>query len=386
MTEGTSTEGTSTEGTRAEGASTGRLLRWLATRDLPGRADSDPPEVDPARAADLIAAAEAARMLGPLLDAAVSKEVELPEASFERLDERHAAVMAWCVLIEVRLLEVRAWFDAAGGVDHRVIKGPAIAHLDELDPAMRSFADLDVLVAASDLDRAVRALERTGATRSWPQRRPGFDRRFAKSVTLTCPDGIEVDLHRTLCDGVHGVRIPLDELFARSETFNIGGEQVPALSAPHRMLHGAYHAVLGSPTPRLLSVRDLARYMSRADLHPGTVAPIARAWRGEAVLSAAVDAVTDTLDLDVPEWSAWRDGVDPSPREQGLIANQRSEGSSFGRGKLAVLREIPGVRGKTAYATAVMWPTSTHLAARGVRRSDVLRSLVGSARRTQPDR
>jgi len=379
-----------TEQDRADGptarAAVDDVLRWLATRDLASttpiltRSQHRNGRIPPGESADsaqLIAAAESQRMLGPLVDAAMAGEIELSDEHVERLHERHAAVMAWCVLIEVRLLEVRQWFDAAGGVEHRVIKGSAVAHLDEVDPAMRSFADLDLLVAADDLDRAVRTLERKGAARPWPERRPGFDRRFAKSVTLTYPDGIEIDLHRTLCDGVHGARIPLDELFGTSDRFDIGGDQVPALTAPHRMLHAAYHAVLGSPMPRLLSLRDLAHYMSRPDLSTDVVVPIARAWRGESVLAAAIDVTTATLDVDAPDWATWRATAITNHHEQELIERQRREGSSFGRGKFAVLGELPDIRTKAAYATAVVWPTSTHLRARGLRRSDLLRSLVG---------
>lgn len=368
------------------------ILRWLAARDLPDHASRQAPEVDSTSADELIAAAEAERLLGPLLDAANAGEIEMPERSLERLDDRHAAAMAWCVLIEARLLEVRSWFDAAGGVEHRVVKGPAVAHLDESDPTMRSFADLDLLVAADDLDRAVTVLEQQGAVRPWPQRRPGFDRRFAKSVTLTSPDGIEIDVHRTLCDGVHGVRIRLDELFGQTNDFEIGGERIPSLTAPHRMLHAAYHAVLGSPTPRLMSLRDMARYMARDDLTPDVVVPIAGRWRGEAVLAAAAEATSATLDIDVPpgtdhsdhsgwaawsSWSSWSAGVQTPPAETEIIATQQREGSSFGRGKLAMMREMKGLGPKAGYGLAVVWPSSDHLAARGMRRYDVLRSLAG---------
>lgn len=367
-------------------ASTQDVLRWIAARDLPGRAARDAPQIDPAGTDQLIAAAEGERLLGPLLDAAISGDIELSERALERLDQRHAAAMAWCVLIEARLLEVRSWFDAAGGVEHRVIKGAAVAHLDEADPAMRSFADLDLLVAADDVDRAVRTLEGNGAVRPWPQRRPGFDRRFAKSVTLTCVDGIELDVHRTLCDGVHGVRIPLDRLFEQPDTFDLGGEEVPALTVPHRMLHAAYHAVLGSPAPRLMSLRDLAHYMTRAELSPDVVAPIARAWRGEAVLAMAIDIATDTLDVAGPAcsaWTAWSSQVETPPGEAEIIVAQRREGSSFGRGKLGVLRELSGFGNKVAYGRAVAWPSADHLAARGLRRSDVLKALVGSGVRSR---
>lgn len=366
-----------------EPVSTLDILRWLAARDLPDHASRQAPEVDPAGVDELIAAAEAERLLGPLLDAANAGEIEMPERSLERLDDRHAAAMAWCVLIEARLLEVRSWFDAAGGVEHRVVKGAAVAHLDEADPTIRSFADLDLLVAAEHLDRAVAVLEQRGAVRPWPQRRPEFDRRFAKSVTLTCSDGIEIDVHRALCDGVHGVRISLDDLFERTDDFDLGGERVPSLTAPHRMLHAAYHAVLGSPTPRLMSLRDLARYMARDDLSPEVVVPIARRWRGEAVLAAAVDVTVATLDAGDrtggarAAWTAWSAHIEVPPTETGIIATQQREGSSFGRGKLAMMREMKGLGPKVAYGRAVVWPSSEHLAARGVRRSDVLRSLAG---------
>ena len=55
--------------------------------------------------------------------------------------------------------------------------------------------------------------------------------------SITCGDGIEIDVHRTLCVGALGQRIPLDELFKSPEQFDIGGQQFAALSLPHRALH-----------------------------------------------------------------------------------------------------------------------------------------------------
>ena len=37
---------------------------------------------------------------------------------------------------------------------------------------------------------------------------------------------------------------------------------MPSLALVHRVLHAAYHAVLGSPEPKLMSLRDLARYLA----------------------------------------------------------------------------------------------------------------------------
>ena len=107
------------------------------------------------------------RLIGPLLAAAASGDIELSEELEADLVERQHGALLWCIQLEVRLLEVREAFDAAGGVEHLVIKGPAIAHLDALDPSVRAFAGVDLLVAAHDIDRAVAVLTAMGGTLPW---------------------------------------------------------------------------------------------------------------------------------------------------------------------------------------------------------------------------
>lgn len=333
-------------------------------------------------------ALQQSRLLGPLLAAASLGEVDLPDELRADLVERQQAALAWCVMLESRLLQVREWFDAAGGVEHRLIKGPAIAHLDALDTSVRTFADIDLLVAVNDVDRAVRILTAHGATRPWAQRRPGFDRRFAKSVTMTFPDGMEFDLHRTLADGVFGHRIPLDDLFTRPDTIDIGGVTVLALDPADRMLHTAYHLLLGSLTPKLMSLRDMVGYLhgdvDAGDLSDGalsvaTVTNRAAQWGGQTVLAKAIDQVVGRLgdgpaDVVSDRWADWRRSLAPDPDEVTMIERHRGEGSSLGRAKLDVAKELRGLGHKAAYLFALAWPTSEHLASRGLRRRDVMPS------------
>ena len=325
----------------------------------------------------LVHAAESERLLGPLYEASISGAVELTDAAKQLLVERLKATMLWCLHLETRLIELRAEFAAAGGVDTLLLKGSAVAYLDEDDPILRSSSDVDLLVRGAHIDRAVSVLERLGATRPWPQRRSGFDRRFAKSVTMTMLDGVEIDLHRSLCDGVHGHRIPLPELFADAEEFTIGGERIGALCRPHRMLHAAYHAMLGSSAPNLLSLRDLAGYLAAPDLGPDRVVPIAERWRGEAVLHLAVRSTLDALNVSAPAWQNWAETTAVDPPEQAIVDRQRREGSSFGVAKLDLWREL-GPRDKAAYARALLWPSTGHLSARRQRRSDPFRALLRS--------
>lgn len=46
-----------------------------------------------------------------------------------------------------------------------------------------------------------------------------------------------------------------------------------ALSLTHRLLHSAYHLLLGSPQPALMNLRDLAGYLANGGLAPEVVAP-----------------------------------------------------------------------------------------------------------------
>ncbi len=290
----------------------GQVAAWL----LPGAVPLDQP-ADDDEAMELVDRAIGARMVGPLVLAVEHGGLWLPDDQQAQLADAHEAAMQWCVHLEQRLLEMVDQFDRAR-IDVMVIKGPAVAHLDEPDPALRSFGDLDLLVRSADLDRAVALLQGNGARRRIPEHRPGFDRRFEKSVGLTGRDHVEFDLHRTLCRGPLGVRIPLDDLFRSPESFEVGGVTLRALAPVHRALHAAYHAVVGSPEPPLHSLRDLAGYLARPDLGPDLVAEEARRWGGETVLGEAVRATLVRLPFAAPApWREWADGYTPM-----ILANQ----------------------------------------------------------------
>ena len=353
-------------------------LRAVAAWGLPAEREIELPR-DPQGQALLADLLQQSRLIGPLLAAAATGDVELSEELEADLVERQHRALLWCIHLETRLLEAREWFDAAGGVRHLVIKGPAIAYLDALDPSIRTFADIDLLVAEPDMDRAVGILDARGASPPWAQRRPGFDRRFAKSTTRTFEDGVEFDVHRTLASGAHGHRIPVAELFEAPDRFDIGGVSFEALKPSHRMLHSAYHLLLGSPEPALMNLRDLGCYLADADLGPEAVVPVAQRWRGTAVLAMAIDLLENRLGVCPPQWSAWRASYDLDPAEVTLIERHRREGSSFGRAKLDVVRELPTVRDRAAYLTALAWPTREHLESRSLRRRDALSSLAGVA-------
>jgi hypothetical protein len=347
------------------------VLAALAAWGLPGERPLPPiPEVTLGRA--VVAAAVEHRLIGVLAIAAQAGQIQAPDEVVELAADRHRSALLWCLQLEVELLAVLDHL-AVVGVEPLVVKGPAIAHLDVPDPALRTFADLDLLVPAGQIDVAVAALMATGARRPWAERRPGFDRRFAKSVTLRTTDGIELDVHRTLCDGAHAVRLPIDRIFRDSTSFALVGHPVACPSSVHRLLHSAYHLILGSPTARLGSLRDLATALTADGLRWADVVAEAERWGGESVVALAVQRVRDELGVDAPGPTAWADALVVSAREHAIIERQRREGSGLGRAKLDALAEPQPWARRGAYALALALPTRAHLRSRGLRRRDLVR-------------
>ena len=179
------------------------------------------------------------------------------EAQAHQARAAHRSVMLRVLSLERELITVIDLL-ATSGIEARILKGSAVAHLDYPQPALRSFIDLDILVRSTDIDSAVRVLVAAGFVRTLAEPRPGFDRRFDKGTTLVSPAKYELDLHRTFVLGPWGVLVDLDGLWDRGQEFTIAGRTLHALSRANRLLHACYHAALGNWPLRLASLRDVA--------------------------------------------------------------------------------------------------------------------------------
>jgi hypothetical protein len=330
------------------------LLPALATFGLPA-AVRLPAAPDVALADALVTVARGARLTGPLLAAVRRGQIHLAPAVRARLEHEHEHALFWCLRLEHRLLAVDAQFRAAG-IPFLVLKGSAFAHLDLVDPAERTWADIDLLVPAGHLDRAVALVEADGAVRSYAEPRPGWDRRFGKSVELRRPDGVEIDIHRTLADGVYGARIPLDHLFGSADQFELGGRPFAALSPPGRALHAAYHAVVGSIRPSWSNLRDVARLFTSAQVPLAQVVAEAARWRGEAVLVAAVDLARTEVRVDAPAWFRWADTVEVDAHERVLVSRLCQGYAGAGRARLDLVRELGSFGERAAYLRGLAFP------------------------------
>lgn len=292
--------------------------------------------------------------------------------------DEHLLACGSVLVLEQRLLHVVAWLDDAG-IDVVVLKGSALAHLDYADPSLRTFGDVDLLVRPSQLDDTIALLQDRGYARQTPQLRPGFDRRFVKSVTMIAPDGIEIDVHRTLVDGIVGHRIDLDALFRTTHAFDIAGRTIPALGREERLLHACCHAAL-AVDPRLMSVRDVAQLLIDPSTDHDRVAALAAAWGGEAVVARAVGLVRDLLaaELDDPTTTRFLSRT-PATRERRELACYTDPA----RGHLAkVVLSLPdlGPRDAAVLLAASLFPARAFRTSRGGARAWLGRGVASLQR------
>ena len=317
--------------------------------------------------AHLMAVASHERITGLLMSAILDGALPTTSEQAEEARLAHRASMVAALALEAALFGAAALLDEAG-IDHRVLKGTGVAHLDYPDPALRSFGDVDLLVRSSQFDDAVGALVAVGHRRKFPEPRPGFDRRFGKGSCLVSPGGHEIDLHRTLAMGPYGVRIDVDDLWRRSSTFELAGRPFRALGPEERFVHACFHAALGDKTPRLASLRDVAQMQLARPLDLDLTRRLSSSWRADAVVARAVRMAGDVLGLEMDgPLARWAVGFSPDRRDRRALAVYAGATPTYAAKSFAAVRAIPGIRDKVEFVVTLALPDRRYLEQRNER-------------------
>jgi hypothetical protein len=270
--------------------------------------------------------------------------------------ELHTVSMAQALVLEALLLATADRLDAAA-IPFRVLKGSAVAHLDYPDPSLRAFGDVDLLVRSADFDRAAALLSSLGHHRMFQQPRPGFDRRFGKSTTFATVDGLELDLHRTFVLGPFGLTVALDEVWSSSQTFELGGRPLVALDAHSRLMHAAYHAVLGAYPARALALRDVAEMLLFGGCDDRQLIAQSATWRADAVLARAVVLAWERFRIaDVTRLSSWASRHEPAADQARHLALYETSESSYTAQSLAAVAVLPRIRDKITFVRQLSLP------------------------------
>jgi Uncharacterised nucleotidyltransferase len=331
-----------------------RATRAVAAFGL-ARPEPETLEIDETETVALEYRLRTEKLTGLAIAAYVEGALPLSQERFDSVLERHRRAMAWCLMIEDRLLQLDESFRRAG-IEYAVLKGPAVAHRAYPDPSFRGFGDLDVLVRGEAFPGACTVLGTMGFRRRLAEPRPRFDERFGKAAAhVHVDDSMEIDLHRTLVLGPFGLWIDPSALLDRAAAFELAGQKIPRLDDTDMLISVAMHAVLGWP-PRLLSYRDVIQVARSPDMDWSTLARHAGDWHLTAVMIRAFESASSALGTEPVAEGAILDGVPIGGSEIRALESYMGRHRALGGTALSTLRAIPGVRNKAAYVRAMAFP------------------------------
>jgi hypothetical protein len=269
--------------------------------------------------------------------------------------------------LEGQLLAVIAVLDRHS-LDYRILKGPALAKTVYPSAGLRHFHDIDLLVRPDQLETVVRVVTAEGGyRRRAPELRPGFDRRYAKSVTMVDEAGSELDLHRVLVRGVCGFDLDLDELWSSRREVPLAGVTVHVLSPEHQLLHATLGAALSDVPARLSTLRDVAQLASVDRVGADRVAELSAHHRVVAPVARGLVLTERGLGVSLGELGRWADSVVVDARGRRQLSEYRA-GGRFRRQAVDIVRVLPW-RDRIRYAWALAVPSREFLTDQGISRT-----------------
>jgi hypothetical protein len=193
-----------------------------------------------------LALAERNRLL-PLAHRLLAEREEVPESVRLHLRAFFAENGRKALALSAELRRLVAALEAAS-VRTLAYKGPALAARAYGHLALRTYSDLDLLVAPDDVPAAARVLAEAGyesVYRFTPAQDAVFRRTDGDYPYHHPRTGALVELHCHVSSIRFGVPLPIGELIARARPVPMGGGEVPALADDDLFLalclHGAKH-------------------------------------------------------------------------------------------------------------------------------------------------
>jgi hypothetical protein len=264
----------------------------------------------------LLELAKNQRLVGLLRTAAQDGVLALAGGQWARLEEAHQEVTADTAEAESSTAELAGILEG-GGIECRVLKGPALAHLDYPSADQRPFVEANLLVKAEHFVEAIALLGRNGYGRTHAEPASGFDARFRKGTVLASGSGTRVEVHRTIADGPYAMIVEHTELFRASSPVMVAGQRLSALGPEERLLHACFEARVGDTRPLLIRLRDIVQLVLSHDLDIGRIEMLSGAWGAQSLVAEAVRRAWTLLGVtDIVPLSAWASSHPTSRKEQ----------------------------------------------------------------------
>jgi hypothetical protein len=221
------------------------------------------------------------------------------------------------------------------GIAAVAYKGPLLALDLYGDLALRSFLDLDLLIAPGDIEPAARLLAAAGYHRGEPSRRSARWQRGLGQAAFYRDDGCQVDLHWSVLPAYLMTESSSESPLAGAvTTMSFGGMSMPTLS-PHALLlelslHGTKHL-----WERLKWICDIARFVRKhGGMDWSRMLNESRAAGTERMILVGLWLGRELLGAKLPAAASRR------------LSEERTAVASLGRDVCARLFEMSGPSGK----------------------------------------
>ena len=245
---------------------------------------------------DLSAHAILHRVSGPLVAAFTAAGVTAPR---ELVAMQEADAMKRMTVLH-DLAYAKELFDREE-IPYLVFKGPVLTTLVGRDEWERPSLDLDVLVHAADIERAVDALVSAGSLqidRNWAM----VEKICMGELHLVLPTTTSLDLHWHLLvkesmRSDFGPDHP--DLFATARMVDLDGVEVPTFGPAATFVYSCLHGAI-SGGHRMVWLKDIER-LARHDVDDwGDVVALAERWRCSLVVGAMLQRSSSQLGLELP--------------------------------------------------------------------------------------
>lgn len=241
-------------------------------------------------------------------------------------------------------------------------KGPVLAQSAYGDPGLRSFSDLDFLIAPADFEQAKQALAEIGYRPSADLTAP-VERFYLRTGYERSFDGAAgkylVELQWALLPHFYGIDVRVEDLLARAGTAVVGGREVPCLSPEDSVLVLCLHAAKHLWT-RLIWLADIAETMRSRSGAQTIDYPLvfARARRlGIArILGVSFWLVKNVLHADLPKPAEEMIAADSEvPALGSLFAERLARGAAYGFESTEYFRLILKLRERRGDRWRYLW-------------------------------
>ncbi len=202
------------------------------------------------------------RASGLALRAASEGALDATEEQHAWLVAQHDAGLVASLRLDRLLLDLVDDLGRAG-VRSVPLKGTVAAHLLYPDPALRLYADVDLLIDPEALGATLEVLRARGGVPARAISDAGLVGATTRGVAVSMPDGTEVDLHTSIAPAGWAPRAPLARCALDDAALVLGGRPVTVLAPAPMALHAALHLLLDHGPRRLVPARDLIAALRR---------------------------------------------------------------------------------------------------------------------------